>query len=225
MDLKMKDVAELLQVSEKTIYRWIGENKIPAYRINHQYRFNLAEINEWVLQNKISVSSKILSLNLTDTTAVNIMKWNLKNRITVPTVALIVVIAASIALSISAGTSGRKVQPVAPSPLVDQIATAYNVKGRGLVVLTSCSHRGVINAVKQAQAASGMTKVHAVIGGFHLAPFKEDYIRETVAALKQADVDYIIPLHCSGEAFYDIAKSEMPTKVLRAYTGTQLTFG
>ena len=74
-------------------------------------------------------------------------------------------------------------------------------------------------------SASGITKVHAVIGGLHLAPFKEDYIRETVAALKQADVDYIIPLHCSGEAFYDIAKSEMPTKVLRAYTGTQLTFG
>jgi 7,8-dihydropterin-6-yl-methyl-4-(beta-D-ribofuranosyl)aminobenzene 5'-phosphate synthase len=35
----------------------------------------------------------------------------------------------------------------------DQIATTFNLKGRGLVVLTSCSHRGVVNAVKQAQAA------------------------------------------------------------------------
>jgi 7,8-dihydropterin-6-yl-methyl-4-(beta-D-ribofuranosyl)aminobenzene 5'-phosphate synthase len=114
---------------------------------------------------------------------------------------------------------------VTPDKFRHEIATAYNVKGRGLVVLTSCSHRGVINAIKQAQMASGIGKVHAVIGGFHLAPFKEDYIRETVAALKEADVDYIIPLHCSGEAFYEIAKSEFPTKVLRAYTGTQLTFG
>jgi 7,8-dihydropterin-6-yl-methyl-4-(beta-D-ribofuranosyl)aminobenzene 5'-phosphate synthase len=114
---------------------------------------------------------------------------------------------------------------VVPDQFRHEIATAYNVKGRGLVVLTSCSHRGVINAIKQAQSASGIGKVHAVIGGFHLAPFKEDYIRETVAALKEADVDYIIPLHCSGEAFYEIAKSELPTKVLRAYTGTQLTFG
>jgi 7,8-dihydropterin-6-yl-methyl-4-(beta-D-ribofuranosyl)aminobenzene 5'-phosphate synthase len=113
----------------------------------------------------------------------------------------------------------------APDQFRHEIATAYNVTGRGLVVLTSCSHRGVINAIKQAQLASGIGKVHAVIGGFHLAPFKEDYIRETVAALKQADVDYIVPLHCSGEAFYEIAKSEMPTKLLRAYTGTQLTFG
>jgi 7,8-dihydropterin-6-yl-methyl-4-(beta-D-ribofuranosyl)aminobenzene 5'-phosphate synthase len=112
-----------------------------------------------------------------------------------------------------------------PDQFRHEIATAYNVKGRGLVVLTSCSHRGVVNAVKQAQAASGVSKVHAVIGGFHLAPYKEDYVRDTVAALKEMDVDYVIPLHCSGEAFYEIAKAEIPTKLLRSYTGTQLVFG
>lgn len=112
-----------------------------------------------------------------------------------------------------------------PDQFRHEIATAYAVKGRGLVVLTSCSHRGVVNAVKQAQAASGMTKVHAVIGGFHLAPYKEDYVRDTVAALKELDVDYVIPLHCSGEPFYEMAKAEMPTKLLRSYTGTQFVFG
>ena len=56
MDLKIKDVAELLQVSEKTIYRWIKENKIPSMRINWQYRFNRDAINEWVLKNNISVA-------------------------------------------------------------------------------------------------------------------------------------------------------------------------
>lgn len=39
--------------------------KIPAYRIQHQYRFNKAEINEWILKNKINVSHKLLDLNLT----------------------------------------------------------------------------------------------------------------------------------------------------------------
>jgi 7,8-dihydropterin-6-yl-methyl-4-(beta-D-ribofuranosyl)aminobenzene 5'-phosphate synthase len=68
-------------------------------------------------------------------------------------------------------------------------------KGRGLIVLTSCSHRGVINAIKQAQAASGVNKDHAVIGGFHLAPYKEDYVRDTITALKSMDIDYVIPLH------------------------------
>ena len=93
-----------------------------------------------------------------------------------------------------------------------------------MVVLTSCSHRGVCNAIKQAQAVSGITKVHAVIGGFHLAPFKDEYVRETVAALSQIDADYVIPLHCTGEAFYEIAKSEMPSRLLRSYTGTRFAF-
>ena len=59
VDLKIKDVAELLQVSEKTIYRWIKENKIPSMRINWQYRFNRDAINEWVLKNNISVAEPI----------------------------------------------------------------------------------------------------------------------------------------------------------------------
>jgi PTS system nitrogen regulatory IIA component len=53
MDLKIKDVAELLNVSETTIRRWILEGKIPAYRLNHQYRFSLMEIEEWVMRHKL----------------------------------------------------------------------------------------------------------------------------------------------------------------------------
>jgi 7,8-dihydropterin-6-yl-methyl-4-(beta-D-ribofuranosyl)aminobenzene 5'-phosphate synthase len=82
----------------------------------------------------------------------------------------------------------------------------------------------VVNTVKQAQAASGMRKVHAVIGGFHLAPYGEDYVRETVRSLKEIDPDYVIPMHCTGEPFYEIAKAEMPAKLLRAYTGTRFVF-
>ena len=53
-----------------------------------------------------------------------------------------------------------------------EIATAFNLKDRGLIVLTSCSHRGVVNAVRQAQEVSGVKKVHAIIGGFHLSRFR-----------------------------------------------------
>ena len=65
MNLKIKDICDLLLVSEKTVYRWIKENKIPAYRINNQYRFNKAEINDWILKNKINVTEKILDLHVT----------------------------------------------------------------------------------------------------------------------------------------------------------------
>ena len=52
MDLKIKDVADLLNVSETTIQQWLVDGKIPAYRINHQYRFNRNEIENWVMNQK-----------------------------------------------------------------------------------------------------------------------------------------------------------------------------
>jgi 7,8-dihydropterin-6-yl-methyl-4-(beta-D-ribofuranosyl)aminobenzene 5'-phosphate synthase len=68
-------------------------------------------------------------------------------------------------------------------------------------------------------------KVHAVIGGFRLAPYPEEYVRLTIAALKSMDVKHVIPLHCTGELFYEIAKAEIPDRLIRAYTGTRLRFG
>jgi 7,8-dihydropterin-6-yl-methyl-4-(beta-D-ribofuranosyl)aminobenzene 5'-phosphate synthase len=118
----------------------------------------------------------------------------------------------------------ERTQTVVPDQFRHEIATAFNLKGKGLVLLTSCSHRGVVNAIKQAQAASGVNKVHALIGGFHLAPYQDDYVRQTVAALKEIDIDYVIPLHCTGEPFYDVGRAEMPGKVLRSYTGTRFLF-
>ncbi len=53
MDLKIKDVAELLNVSETTIRRWLTEGKIPAYRLHHQYRFSRIEIENWMMSFKM----------------------------------------------------------------------------------------------------------------------------------------------------------------------------
>ena len=53
MDLKIKDVAELLNVSETTIRRWVADGKIPAYRLNQQYRFSRIEVENWVLEHRL----------------------------------------------------------------------------------------------------------------------------------------------------------------------------
>ncbi|WP_035978186.1 MBL fold metallo-hydrolase [Bradyrhizobium sp. th.b2] len=121
-------------------------------------------------------------------------------------------------------SEAERTAPVVPDQFQHEIATAFNLKGRGLVVLTSCSHRGVVNAIKEAQAASGVERIHAVIGGFHLAPYQEDYVRDTVKALQEIDPTYVIPLHCTGEPFYETARAAMRTKLLRSYTGTRLVF-
>jgi 7,8-dihydropterin-6-yl-methyl-4-(beta-D-ribofuranosyl)aminobenzene 5'-phosphate synthase len=107
-----------------------------------------------------------------------------------------------------------------------ELATCYVVKGLGLVVIASCSHRGIINSVRRAQAVSGVQKVHAVIGGFHLVrPRTEDEARRTVAEFALIDPTYLIPLHCTGEVFIAEALRLMPQKVVRSYVGSKFQFG
>ncbi len=65
MDLKIKDIAELIEVPENTVKKWIDSGKIPAYKVKNQFYFNKSEIHEWILVNKIEVSDKILDLKLT----------------------------------------------------------------------------------------------------------------------------------------------------------------
>ena len=59
MQLTVRDVASLLNVSEKTVYRWIKAREIPAYRINDQYRFHRAELLEWATARRVGVSADI----------------------------------------------------------------------------------------------------------------------------------------------------------------------
>ncbi len=104
-------------------------------------------------------------------------------------------------------------------------ATCFNVKDRGLVVLSSCGHAGIVNSVKAAQAASGVEKVHAVVGGFHLTPAPEPYVAQTVEGLKALDPDYLIPMHCTGRTFARLAEAAMPGRLIPSATGTRFTFG
>ena len=106
-----------------------------------------------------------------------------------------------------------------------ELATFYIVKNLGLVVVASCSHRGVINSVRQARKISGIDKVHAVVGGFHLVrPRTEEEAKRTVTEFAAIDPAYIVPMHCTGEVFIEEAMRVMPQKIIRPYVGTELEF-
>jgi PTS system nitrogen regulatory IIA component len=60
MKLSVKEAARLLSVSEKTIYRWIQKEVIPAYRIHEQYRFNGAELMEWATSRRVGATPESL---------------------------------------------------------------------------------------------------------------------------------------------------------------------
>jgi len=104
-------------------------------------------------------------------------------------------------------------------------ATVFNVKDRGLVVISSCSHRGIINAAKQAQLVSGVNKVHAIIGGFHLGPAPMDYTKHIASEVKELDPDVVVPMHCSGQNFVEAMQTTAPDRLLVASAGALLTFG
>ncbi|MBN1931873.1 MAG: PTS sugar transporter subunit IIA [Desulfobacterales bacterium] len=59
MEITVKDAARLLNVSEKSIYRWIKQGKLPTFKINEQYRFNRSELLEWATAGKMNVSPDI----------------------------------------------------------------------------------------------------------------------------------------------------------------------
>ena len=104
-------------------------------------------------------------------------------------------------------------------------ATCFNVRDRGLVVISSCGHVGIVNSAKQAQEVSGVQKVHALVGGFHLGPAPADYLGQVIAEIKTLDPDVIVPMHCSGENFIRAVREQLPDKLLVSYTGARLTFG
>jgi len=104
-------------------------------------------------------------------------------------------------------------------------ATAYHVKGRGLVVITSCGHAGVINSVRQIQKVAGIEKVHAIVGGFHLAPAPDEIVAKTVEGFKAINPDYIIPSHCTGLNTIIAVHRAIPQKLVMPSTGTRVIFG
>jgi nitrogen PTS system EIIA component len=60
MKLTVKEAAKLFNVSEKTIYRWVEQKGLPAYRINKQFRFNQTELIEWAAAGRTNISPDLL---------------------------------------------------------------------------------------------------------------------------------------------------------------------
>jgi 7,8-dihydropterin-6-yl-methyl-4-(beta-D-ribofuranosyl)aminobenzene 5'-phosphate synthase len=110
-------------------------------------------------------------------------------------------------------------------PIEDDTALLANVKGKGLVVLSGCSHSGIVNMVLYAQELCGLARVHAVMGGFHLTgPAFAGTIEPTVEALKEIAPDYVIPTHCTGHNAIRRFEEEMPGQFLLNMSGTKMVF-
>ena len=107
----------------------------------------------------------------------------------------------------------------------EEHATCYIVRGRGLVVISSCGHAGIINSIKTAMTVSGIDKLHGVVGGFHLGTARPEYISHTVDELERLDPDVVIPMHCTGMNFIAAMHERMPDRLVTSNVGSRFTFG
>jgi 7,8-dihydropterin-6-yl-methyl-4-(beta-D-ribofuranosyl)aminobenzene 5'-phosphate synthase len=114
---------------------------------------------------------------------------------------------------------------IVPDEHIHEHATCFNLKDKGLIVISSCGHVGIVNSVRQAMEVSGVEKVHAIMGGFHLGPAPADYLTQVVSEIGKLNPDVLIPMHCSGLNFTQEAQRQMPGKVLTTTTGTRISFG
>ena len=86
-----------------------------------------------------------------------------------------------------------------PDPwIIDERWLGVHVAGKGLVVLTACSHAGVINVLKDARVKHPNVPLYCVLGGFHLSGATEKIIPDTVEAMREFGLTYIAAGHCTG---------------------------
>lgn len=110
-------------------------------------------------------------------------------------------------------------------PIEDDTAIAVNLRGKGLVVLSGCSHSGIVNTVAYARKVTGVDGVHAVMGGFHLTgPAFEPVIKPTVDGLKGFGPDYVVPTHCTGRKAIMAMEEAFGEGFILNMAGTRLTF-
>ncbi len=110
-----------------------------------------------------------------------------------------------------------------PDPLIlDDQALVMNVRDKGLVVLTGCAHAGVVNILRYARKLTGVDRLYAVIGGFHLnGPLFEPIIPDTCDALAELAPTVIVPTHCTGWRAIHALAARFPDAFIQNSIGTR----
>lgn len=90
----------------------------------------------------------------------------------------------------------------------DDQALTIEINRKDLVIVSGCAHSGIINTIKQAQKVTGINKIYAVLGGFHLTKVDNKTIQSTVEDLIEIDPEIVAPCHCTGpKAIHQLARA------------------
>ncbi len=100
---------------------------------------------------------------------------------------------------------GRLIQ----DSMKDDISVIAVLPGGKLVILTGCSHAGIVNIARHSLELSGHKEIRAILGGLHLVDASEDRIRKTADALAGLPIESIFAGHCTGFS----AQAELRKKI------------
>lgn len=109
--------------------------------------------------------------------------------------------------------------------LDDDQAIIIHVRDKGLVILTGCAHSGVVNTVRYAREISGVDRVFAILGGFHLGRAKDDEIERTIDEMVSMMPEMVVPSHCTGFKATSRFSERMPDQFVQGVVGTKYLFG
>lgn len=93
----------------------------------------------------------------------------------------------------------------------------------GLVVITGCSHPGVVSMVKKAREIIPKKNIHMVFGGFHMLRMSEDDIKDTIKAFRNLGVQHAGPSHCSGDRTIAMFKRAYGKNFIKLGVGKRMT--
>lgn len=107
----------------------------------------------------------------------------------------------------------------------DDQAVVFHLKDKGLVVLSSCSHAGVINVMLHARRLTGIDTIYAFVGGMHLTgAIMEPAIPPTLDALSEIAPTILVPGHCTGwKATHELSR-RFASAYVQGSVGTRLHF-
>lgn len=110
-------------------------------------------------------------------------------------------------------------------PLVlDEQALILNIAEKGLMVMSGCGHAGIVNTARYAQKLTGITRIHAIIGGFHLGgKAMEPMIAPTVADMLSLAPSVVVPAHCTGFRANVALSGALPDAFIPNSVGTKFT--
>ena len=106
----------------------------------------------------------------------------------------------------------------------DDQAIVINLKGKGLVIVAGCAHSGIVNTVNYAREISGVDKVWAIMGGFHLGRASDEEIQRTIEEIKKLEPVMVVPSHCTGFKAISQFAFQMPKQFVLGAVGTRYLF-